>query len=223
MKKTLYTLSAGLILAGAAQAATIQLNIAAAGTYLDTANTTVSTAASLGSATFDIEYTLGAGASGTNPFVSSSGSAYGVGSDSDISAHYNTLEGNDGEVITFSNLQFTNFQANGSGYTLADLSNLTFSSFTVGAASNANDGVNITFGGATTNQNLNSANIIANGSDTFALSGTGASLSLAVDSGQSNNRWSVTGLEVSYTAVPEPSSTALLGLGGLALILRRRK
>ena len=26
-----------------------------------------------------------------------------------------------------------------------------------------------------------------------------------------------------FTAVPEPSSTALLGLGGLALILRRRK
>lgn len=28
---------------------------------------------------------------------------------------------------------------------------------------------------------------------------------------------------ITYTAVPEPSSTALLGLGGLALILRRRK
>ena len=33
------------------------------------------------------------------------------------------------------------------------------------------------------------------------------------------------GLQLSfdYTPVPEPSSTALLGLGGLALILRRRK
>jgi hypothetical protein len=30
-------------------------------------------------------------------------------------------------------------------------------------------------------------------------------------------------LIVNYTAIPEPSSTALLGLGGLALILRRRK
>ena len=28
---------------------------------------------------------------------------------------------------------------------------------------------------------------------------------------------------IAITAVPEPSSTALLGLGGLALILRRRK
>lgn len=33
----------------------------------------------------------------------------------------------------------------------------------------------------------------------------------------------VDGLTFSITAVPEPSSTALLGLGGLALILRRRK
>jgi len=37
--------------------------------------------------------------------------------------------------------------------------------------------------------------------------------------------WSATALidNVSVTAVPEPSSAALLGLGGLALILRRRK
>ena len=29
--------------------------------------------------------------------------------------------------------------------------------------------------------------------------------------------------DVSFVSVPEPSSTALLGLGGLALMLRRRK
>ena len=29
--------------------------------------------------------------------------------------------------------------------------------------------------------------------------------------------------ELGFNTVPEPSSTALLGLGGLALILRRRK
>lgn len=35
--------------------------------------------------------------------------------------------------------------------------------------------------------------------------------------------FNVTGFDVQITAVPEPSSTALLGLGGLALILRRRR
>lgn len=35
--------------------------------------------------------------------------------------------------------------------------------------------------------------------------------------------WNVNAILVETTAVPEPSSTALLGLGGLALILRRRK
>ena len=39
-----------------------------------------------------------------------------------------------------------------------------------------------------------------------------------------DNRYVVAGIdEVTITSVPEPSSTALLGLGGLALILRRKK
>ena len=37
------------------------------------------------------------------------------------------------------------------------------------------------------------------------------------------DKWGLTELAIEGTAVPEPSSTALLGLGGLALILRRRK
>ncbi len=37
------------------------------------------------------------------------------------------------------------------------------------------------------------------------------------------NRWDNITIEGDVVAVPEPSSTALLGLGGLALILRRRK
>jgi len=42
--------------------------------------------------------------------------------------------------------------------------------------------------------------------------GSGASTAFAID-----------GITVGVVAVPEPSSTALLGLGGLALILRRRR
>lgn len=37
------------------------------------------------------------------------------------------------------------------------------------------------------------------------------------------DKWGLTELAIEGTAVPEPSSIALLGLGGLALILRRRK
>lgn len=37
------------------------------------------------------------------------------------------------------------------------------------------------------------------------------------------NQWGFDEIEVYTGAVPEPSATALLGLGGLALILRRRK
>ena len=46
----------------------------------------------------------------------------------------------------------------------------------------------------------------------------------AVFSGPDGNPATVTGGDIKLTAsVPEPSSTALLGLGGMALILRRRK
>ncbi len=62
-----------------------------------------------------------------------------------------------------------------------------------------------------------------------AVVSSGSTISVFVDHSQS-----VTGLSstaqvrsffdgVGYEAVPEPSSTALLGLGGLALILRRRR
>ncbi|MGJ8658192.1 MAG: PEP-CTERM sorting domain-containing protein [Akkermansiaceae bacterium] len=51
------------------------------------------------------------------------------------------------------------------------------------------------------------------------LSSTGGSLVITVVS--DNQYAGISQLEL--TAVPEPSSTALLGLGGLALILRRRK
>ncbi len=54
--------------------------------------------------------------------------------------------------------------------------------------------------------------ISVNGSDQIVIS---------FDAGSSTNVQHINAIEL--TAVPEPSSTALLGLGGLALILRRRK
>ncbi|MCP5536902.1 MAG: PEP-CTERM sorting domain-containing protein [Akkermansiaceae bacterium] len=58
----------------------------------------------------------------------------------------------------------------------------------------------------------------ANGANDLALRFTNVS---ANPSGANPNTALIDG--VSITAVPEPSSAALLGLGGLALILRRRK
>jgi len=43
------------------------------------------------------------------------------------------------------------------------------------------------------------------------------------DADRSNGRATLAAITVEYTAAPEPSSAALLGLAGVALILRRRK
>lgn len=65
--------------------------------------------------------------------------------------------------------------------------------------------------------------------DATGLTGTTAtftstpSFDLETTSGTGNTRLTNVAFSVSVTAVPEPSSAALLGLGGLALILRRRK
>ncbi|BDS07591.1 hypothetical protein NT6N_26310 [Oceaniferula spumae] len=50
-------------------------------------------------------------------------------------------------------------------------------------------------------------------------------IKLQVEAGSEalGNNWAMDNIELNADAVPEPSSTALLGLGGIALILRRRK
>jgi len=57
----------------------------------------------------------------------------------------------------------------------------------------------------------------------IASAGTQADSIRIVDKKSEDNAFTLTEIRVNTTAVPEPSSTALLGLGGLALILRRRK
>ncbi|MEJ6700837.1 MAG: PEP-CTERM sorting domain-containing protein, partial [Akkermansiaceae bacterium] len=66
-------------------------------------------------------------------------------------------------------------------------------------------------------------NSFANFSNTIA--GTGSSLAIRVEFSlnSGDEDFAIDDLVVEGTVVPEPSSSALLGLGGLALILRRRK
>ncbi|MGJ8644271.1 MAG: PEP-CTERM sorting domain-containing protein [Luteolibacter sp.] len=235
MKKTLTTLSTGLLLTGAANAASLLLPDA--GQY-NGGETVVTSLVGTDGATFDVTYTLGVTANahltdpGANPvFINSTGTIVGVGGGNDIVNHINTLEGNDNEGLSFTTLTLSNFVA-GTLYTEAEYTNsLSFEGFSVASAGNANDGVNISYGafGVTTdNENLNNNGAGAEfiplaGRTEFVTAGSSASnLFLIVDSGQSNNRWSVSGLEVSF--VPEPSSSAMLlgGLGMLALIRRRK-
>ncbi|MGB0775666.1 MAG: PEP-CTERM sorting domain-containing protein, partial [Akkermansiaceae bacterium] len=83
------------------------------------------------------------------------------------------------------------------------------------------DGTNLSRtidGGSATNISL--AN---NGDNNYTGADNGSAMFL-VDSGSSNGTsagWNIISAELNV--VPEPSSSALLGLGGLALILRRRK
>lgn len=57
--------------------------------------------------------------------------------------------------------------------------------------------------------------------ETLFTSGNITSGGATIDAGTFNSNYAVTGNTL--TAIPEPSSTALLGLGTLALLLRRRK
>lgn len=88
---------------------------------------------------------------------------------------------------------------------------------------------------------LDSATRIGTGSvgarDNYALLNNGTVLDFSVDATASGEIWfefrsgsgnngtgaTINALSIEGAVVPEPSSTALLGLGGLALILRRRK
>ncbi len=111
-----------------------------------------------------------------------------------------------------------------------DITNIPYASYDVYLYFN-ND-----FGGGTTSLfdiDVNSTNYTTSGSFTQPQAGvfdsgnsiivTGLSGDLNLSSGERTNPGisTITGFQI--VEVPEPSSTALLGLGGLALLLRRRK
>lgn len=116
-----------------------------------------------------------------------------------------------------------------SDVTALDVHTFAFSSFNLGAPTGVTisySADNVTYGATS----LFAFTDLGNGSQSHAAdittSATGVQyIRLAFDGNTTaGDKWGLTELEVtSVAAVPEPSSTALLGLGGLALLLRRRK
>lgn len=232
MTKIFTTLSAGLLMTGLSQALVVDLELAALGNYTNASATVVTTTVVIGTTgSFDISYTVGSMANGANPFVRSTGSQYGVGSDTDITQHYATLEGNDGEGISFTSLSMDNFVEGDSGYVIGDFADLTLKSISFNNVANNQDGVNISFtsfgDAGAANQNLNAT---STGGTPYTLDLTAlanfsepeTSVFLENDNTASSNRWAIEGIEIFYN-IPEPSSSAIL-LGGLGMLtlLRRR-
>ncbi len=90
-------------------------------------------------------------------------------------------------------------------------------SLATGTATVAGNGTYPVASGAGTNEGGARGFVTFGGADGF----TANNLVIAADDRDGSARGSIAGIVIE--TVPEPSSTALLGLGGLALILRRRK
>jgi hypothetical protein len=200
------TALAGVLLAGNAQAAVIETNlgVVAAGDYYN--ENVITNSLDYNGATFDIYYTLGSIANGSNSFVNSTGTQIGVGSDTDNNKHYSTIEGDDGEGISFTSLVLTNFVAGGSGLVLEDFTDLQFVSFAVNNAGNGSDGASISFTDfdvSAVNKSFNSGDLdqvitltdVAN----YPVAPDFANNLYLKNSGTAgNNRWAITGIVITY-------------------------
>ena len=117
-------------------------------TYSPGAATIVSTAdialAEANGATFKLQATLTptSTANGASAFIVSSASGNRWGIDDSL------IDGNNGESVVVTNISIIDFNANGSGYTEAAISNLHFEGITFRAASAVTDNPRITVNGA---------------------------------------------------------------------------
>lgn len=107
-----------------------------------------------------------------------------------------------------------------------DLTTYAFSPFNLGAP----DDVTISYSADNVTYGTGTLHILTDGGNGPVAHSTGSTgsgvryIRLAFDGDETaGDKWGLTELSIEGTAVPEPSSAALLGLGGLALILRRRK
>jgi hypothetical protein len=153
----------------------------------------------------------GTAGTGANYDVPTDGASYpSVLSGVSVSALRDGLFINAGGVIT---LTFTGLDAG-----------MTYDFLAYGARGNGGTGVTYTAtGGNTENDSISS--VSDNGTETVNLTGITANGSneitfVVTDGGGAG---ALNFLQITSVPIPEPSSTALLGLGGLAFILRRRR
>ncbi len=198
--------------------------IGASGASLDLPNgdfpifttTTTSVTDAVSGITFDVAYTATASAT-DSPRVVGNGSSFGVGStpDGTTPLQLRSIDGGDGESLSFTGLTVSNISD-----AAFDVTNLVFTGISVVDSDNVNDGFDIV--GDAGSENFTSP---ADGPVTFASSTT--AFTITPDTAAGTNRFALTGLEVSFdvvpVVVPEPTSAALLGLGGLALVARRKR
>ncbi|MFC7338713.1 PEP-CTERM sorting domain-containing protein [Haloferula chungangensis] len=215
---------AGLLAAGAASAATIvPLDMPASGSHASGAS--FITSQSIAGVTFDISYTLNAFAAITDPapFINSAGSYFGVGSSNDgaVVGQQQSLDADDNEQLSIT-IAITNFNAGSSGLTVGDITDFQFSELTIINGTAGNDGIFVSFTGFGDSEvgvdNPTTIDLTTLGNFSSAAS----TLYIQPDGNQSNNRWSVGGISVSYN-IPEPSSVTLIGIGIAGMAFRRRR
>lgn len=234
MKNILPVVCSSAVLIGSASAATTfnsgKILATADTSYgVDTTATLISSsiAAGDGLATFQVSFDITPTA-GTQ-IVSNGSGFWGV---DDIS-----FSGSEA-VANIGNIQVVNFSSGGGSLTAADIVNLSFDFVAYVGAVGGSDAGFVTAGGNTGNWvDMNAGSdfvghvsggdgvggVQLSGTGADSLAGTSIVSSFELGAENASTAWRIDSISVSGEVVPEPSSTALLGLGGLALILRRRK